>query len=71
MSLEYYVNKDNWPTDLEEAREFARQAISEWKFKDKVEKHLRNVERATSVERLQQLIVQTMLSGEGLGTIKY
>ena len=68
--LSFYVSEVNWPNELEPARDFARQAVSEWKWKDKSEKILREIEKAGTIKRLQQLVIYPILSGEGIGVIK-
>lgn len=68
--LEKYINQNNWPKGLEASKEFAHKAIKEWIFKDKQKKFHIEVENATSVAKVQQIICNTFLSGEGLSTIK-
>lgn len=68
--LAFYANKDNWPGDLEQAREFARKAINEWDWKEKTPKFLAKVDAAKSVAQLQNIVLMPMLSGEGLGVLR-
>lgn len=68
--LNHYVNKNNWPTDLEPARLFAREAIIKWIYKEKITRFLRQVDSATSVKRIQEITIYPLLSGEGLKVIK-
>lgn len=68
--LEYYANKDNWPSDLEKAKEFAKGALKKWKWKEKAPKFISKIENASSVSKVQELVLNTMLSGEGLGVTK-
>jgi len=70
MSLDQYVNASNWPTDLEEAKTFAREAIEQFKWKEKVPGFLRQVDKATTVARLQEIVIYPLMSGEGLKVIK-
>lgn len=68
--LEFYVNAANWPSDLEAAKDLARESISKWKFQDKAPKFLREVDKARTVGRLQEIAIYPLLSGAGLGVIK-
>lgn len=68
--LEKYAAAANWPSDLSAAKEFARQAINEWDFKQKAPEFLAKIDRATTIKRLQELIIYSMLSGQGHGVIK-
>lgn len=70
MNTKRYIDQTNWPTDLEKAKQFAREAVGEWKWKDKAPKFLRQIDRATSVKRLQEIVIYPLLSGEGLAVIK-
>ena len=69
-SVEWFVNKNNWPQDLEYARAFAHEAVNTWKWKRKSETIKQEIDAATSVARLQQLVIYPLLSGEGLTVIK-
>jgi len=68
--LEDFINQDNWPTDLVAAKEFASEAIRKWKWKEKAPKYLARISRATNVQELQRLVVNTLLSGEGQSVIR-
>lgn len=68
--LNYYANKDNWPSDLVLAKEFAKQAIKEWDFKEKAPRFIAQIEAAPTVKRVQELTLYPLLSGEGLKVIK-
>ena len=70
MDVLTYINKDNWPSDIEGAREFAREALECFKYRDEVPKLLKAVEQATCVARVQYIIVNAILSGEGNKVIK-
>lgn len=67
--VEYYVDESNWPSTLEEAKQFAREALEAWAYKDKVPQFLEEVDKATSILRVQKIVVYPLLSGEGLGVI--
>lgn len=69
-NLEYYINKANWPSDLENAKVFAHDAISAWNFKEKAPEYIAKVDRARSLQEVQRIIIFTFLSGEGLSTTK-
>lgn len=68
--LNYYANKSNWPLDLVQAKEFAREAINTWVWKEKAPRFIAQIESATSVRRVQELTLYSLLSGEGLKVIK-
>jgi len=68
--LEHYVNAANWPSDVEAAREFAREAINRWAFKEKAPKFLAQIDKASTVKRLQEIVIYPLLSGEGLGVVR-
>ena len=63
-------NLKDAPT-LDEAKEFARRYIKEMKFQKKAEKLLRDLEKATNVARVQKLIIDIHLAGEGNGVVKF
>lgn len=68
--LSFYVNKDNWPTDLEQAKKFGIEASSKWKWKNKSERFIEEIKNCSSVTRVQQLVIFPLLSGDGLKVIK-
>lgn len=68
--VEYYVNEANWPKGLDEAKAFGVEGITAWAWKEKAPKFIMQINRATSVKRVQQLVIFPLLSGEGLGVIK-
>lgn len=68
--VEHYVNEANWPKGLDEAKAFGVEGITAWAWKDKAPKFIMQINRATSVKRVQQLVIFPLLSGEGLGVIK-
>lgn len=68
--MEYYINQNNWPTDLTEAKAFAVDCVNSWKFKTKIPAAIRTIENTTSMKKLQQFVINALLSGSGLGTIK-
>lgn len=70
MKLEDYVNAANWPTDLEAAKEFAREAVTQWQWKEKAPKFLGEIDRATSIKRVQEIVIYPILSGEGNAVLK-
>lgn len=68
--MEQYIDQTNWPTDLAEAKVFANQAVDNFKFKEKIPAFKRDIEKAQSVDKLQFMIVNAIMSGEGLGVMK-
>lgn len=68
--LEQYANKDTWPKDLPAAKEYARQAVNEFQWKDKVPELLAEIDKATRIARLQEIVIYPLLSGEGNFVIK-
>lgn len=68
--VEYYVNAANWPTDLAEAKAFGEEAVTAWAWKEKAPKFIREINNATSVRRIQTLVIYPLLSGEGLAVVK-
>jgi len=68
--VEFYVDDRNWPQDLDEAKEFAAEAIEAWAFKDKQEKFLMEINACSTLKRVQELVIYPLLSGEGIGVIK-
>ena len=69
--LETIISKLNLAKTLDEAKDLARQYIKEMKFQKKAEKLLRDLEKATNVARVQKLIIDIHLSGEGNGVVKF
>jgi len=68
--LEFYVNAKNWPKELEAAKEFARNAILTFQWKKKAPKFLAAIDNASTVKRVQQIVINPILSGEGIGVVK-
>ena len=68
--LTKYVNAAGWPRDLEAAKKYGHEAITKWDFTEKAAKFHRIVDDATSVAAVQKVVINTLLSGEGLATIK-
>ena len=68
--LETYADQSNWPTDLEAAKAFAHEAIAVWKWQQKAPYYKALVDQATSVKRVQEVIIYPLLSGEGIGVIR-
>lgn len=68
--VEYYVNASNWPTTLAEAKTFGEEAITAWAWKEKAPRFIKQINKATSVKRIQELVIYPLLSGEGLGVVK-
>lgn len=68
--LEYYVNEANWPTDLEAAKEFAKEAVLKWQWNEKKPRFIAKIDRARTVKQVQELLIYPLLSGEGMGVIK-
>lgn len=69
MSLEYYADQNNWPSDLSDAKEFGKDALKDWKWKKKAPIFMAQIDRAKTVKRIQELVIYTLLSGEGLKVI--
>ena len=69
-TMETFINKDNWPTELAEAKVFAMQAVDTFAFKDKIPAFKRDIEKATSVNKLQFMIVNAAMSGSGLSVLR-
>lgn len=69
-NLDYYINKNNWPNDLDEAKSFAHDAVSIWKYKEKAPEFMAKIDRAPSVAEVQKLVVYSFLSGEGNASIR-
>ncbi len=67
---EYYMSGANWPIELEAAKEFAREAVSTFKFKEKIPKFNRQIDQITRIDKLQSLIINALLSGEGNSVIR-
>jgi hypothetical protein len=70
MSLEQYVDASTWPTDLAEAKEYGKTAVNQFKWKEKVPTFLDQIDKASSVKRVQEIVIYPLLSGEGLGVVK-
>lgn len=70
MKLEQYADQTNWPTDLVEAKVFANAAVDHFKYKNKVPTFRREIESAATIKKLQFLIINAIVSGEGLGVLK-
>lgn len=70
-SLGQYINKDNWPKDLPSAKVFANEAVQNFKFKQKIPAFQRDIAKAPSVEKLQFMVVNALMSGEGLSVVRY
>lgn len=68
--MEHYIDGRNWPQDLEGAKAFANEAVDNFKYKEKIPAFKRDIESARSVEKLQYMIVNAIMSGEGLGVMK-
>ena len=68
--IEYYVDAKNWPKDLDGAKAFAKQAWGKFKWKKKAAKFKDEIDRATTVARVQSLVINPLLSGEGNSVIK-
>lgn len=65
-----YVNKDNWPSDLDHAKAFAMEALTTFKFQKKVPQFRAAVEKATTAARVQYIVINAILSGDGYGVVK-
>jgi len=68
--LEQFVNGKNWPTAPDEARVFAKQATSKFKFKEKIPKFNAQLDKMTTVAKMQQLVINAIMAGEGKGVLK-
>ena len=68
--MDKYINQSNWPTELEASRLFALQALKDMKYRNNVPKLMRAVEAAPSVKRVQMIIINAILSGEGLRVVR-
>lgn len=68
--LSKYVDQANWPTEFTDAKMFAVQAITDWTFEAKRPKFLAQIEKATTIKRLQEIVIYPLLSGEGMKVIK-
>ena len=64
--MDKYINQANWPTTIESAKDFAKEALDEMKYRNNVPALTRAVENATSVKRVQMIVINSILSGEGL-----
>lgn len=69
-TINKYINKNNWPNDLNDAKQFAKSALSEFKFRKKIDKFAKDVDAATTVHRVQFIIINAIMSGDGFGVIK-
>ena len=63
---DHFVAAENWPDTVAEARIFAHKAIDTFKFERKKAEFRRLVDKFNTVERIQRLIINALLSGEGL-----
>lgn len=70
MKVADFINQDNWPTDVDDARAFGLQALKYFRYRDQVPKLTAAVQRATTVQRIQHIIINAILSGEGYRVIK-
>ncbi len=70
MELTDYVNSANWPTELDPAKEFAREAVSKWIWKDKAPDFLVKIDNARTIHQLQEIVIYPILSGEGNAVLK-
>lgn len=68
--LAKYVNAAGWPKDLEGAKQYGHEAITKWDFTEKAAKYHRLVDAADTVSKVQRIVINTLLSGEGLGVVK-
>lgn len=68
--LTKYANQANWPSDLNAAKDFAREAVTTWKWKEKAPKFLAEIDEARTIKRLQEIVIYPLLSGEGMKAIK-
>jgi hypothetical protein len=64
--LEKYANSANWPNTLGECKTFATEAVQTWKWKKKAPEFIKEIEGATSIKRVQEIVIYPLLSGEGL-----
>lgn len=69
MKLEDFVDQTNWPSDLAEAKQFAKSSIDLWKFRGKAQEAHDKIDAMANVKDLQFLVVNAIMSGEGLKTI--
>ena len=71
IDLARFVDRANWPDDLNKAKAFAQQAFKQFQWKEKIPQFLSELDRADTVEKVQQLVIYPLLSGEGLQVIKF
>ena len=69
QTLDQEIQSISWPTDLLEAKEVARKIFANWQWKKKRPQFDGELERATNVKRVQELVYYTYLSGDGNGVI--
>ena len=63
--LEKFVDSKNWPKDLAAAKEFGKEATAQFKFKDKIEKFNNEIDKATTVAKVQSVVINAIMAGEG------
>lgn len=71
MDINYYADQSNWPNTLDDARLFAHEAISNFKWKKKAPEFKAKIDRAKNVKRVQEVVIYALLSGEGNAVIKF
>ena len=69
QTLDQRIQSISWPEDLLEAKEIARKLFATWQWKKKRPMFDGELERATNVKRVQELVYYTYLSGDGNGVI--
>jgi hypothetical protein len=71
LALNECVNKDTWPVELESAKQYATDIINQFHAKKaKKASLLRAVVEATTVSRIQFIVINSIFSGNGLSVIK-
>ena len=68
--LEKYVSAKNWPKELDAAKDFGKEAVSHFKFKEKIPKFNAAIDSAPTVAKVQSIVINAILSGEGKGVLK-
>ncbi len=68
--MDKYIDQKNWPAGLEASRLFALQAIKEMKYRNNVPRLMRAVEEAPTVTRVQKVIINAILAGEGMRVVR-
>ena len=68
--MDQYIDQNNWPDNLEDAKVFANDAVDNFKYKDKAPAFKRYIALSRSIEKLQFMIINAMLSGENMGVVK-